>query len=535
MAGALRERGVGAGDRVVIYMPMIPEAIVGMLACARLGAVHSVVFGGFAPRELAIRIDDAQPKAVLTASCGLESAEKQVAYKPLLDRALEMADHAPDAVLIKQRDQLPCDLVTGRDDDWDAAEAAASPAACEPLESSAPLYILYTSGSTGRPKGVVRDAAGYCVALRWSMENVMQTRPGEAYWAASDVGWVVGHSYIVYAPLLGGCTTVLYEGKPVGTPDAGAFWRVAAEHKVKAMFTAPTALRAIRKEDPTHALGCAMPDLRALFVAGERCDPNTSQHFADALGVRVYDNWWQTETGWPICGLQDESLGTRPGSVSLPVPGYDVRVMGDDGTQQPVGQPGSLVVRAPLPPGTFCGLHNDEKRFLEYFDENPGFYTTGDAGVIDEDGYVTVLERTDDVINVAAHRLSSGQIEAVIKSHPGVNDCAVVGAADPVKGQVPLAFVVLAGASGDADGDAVLKEVGEMVRDQVGPIATLRKSVEVAALPKTRSGKVLRKNIRAMVDGVDMAVPGTIEDLATIDVVAEAIQSIGYPLPSAEQ
>eukprot|EP00466_Bigelowiella_natans_P010706 jgi/Bigna1/48318/estExt_Genewise1.C_250103 len=533
-AGMLKDIGVQHGDRVVIYMPMIPEAVIAMLACARLGAIHSVVFGGFAPKELAVRINDASPKVVLSASCGIEGS-RIVEYKPLLDEAIKISSSPPEKCIIKQRPQGECDLIQGRDYDWHELMSTVSPADPVPVDSNDPLYILYTSGSTGQPKGVVRDTGGYCVALRWSMEHLMETRPGEVYWAASDVGWVVGHSYIVYGPLLNGSASVLYEGKPVGTPDAGAFWRIAEQYNVRNMFTAPTALRAIRKEDP-HGKESKKYDLShisSLFVAGERCDPSTSMHFADLLGVRVVDNWWQTETGWCICGLQDDDIGTRPGSASLPLPGYDVTVLNDKGEKLENGTEGHLALKLPLPPGAFSGLYNDEKRYLNYFEEFPGYYSTGDAGVIDLDGYVTILERTDDVINVAAHRLSSGQIEAVIKAHPSVNDAAVIGASDPIKGQVPVAFVVLSddpfdGGKGTAGYsiEEILAEIRQKVRSEVGPIATLKELIHVDVLPKTRSGKVLRKNIRGIVDGVDIPIPGTIEDMAAIDVIQHAVNKM---------
>jgi len=525
-AGMLRNLGVEAGDRVVIYMPMIPEAIISMLACARIGAVHSVVFGGFAPHELAIRIDDARPKVILTSSCGIEG-KKVLPYKPLVDKAVEIAKYKPSAVVLKQRQESPADLNQSRDHDWDELISKSRSVDCVPLDSTSPLYILYTSGSTGQPKGVLRDSAGYCVALRWSMENLMKTNENQTYWAASDVGWVVGHSYIVYGPLLNGSSTILFEGKPVGTPDAGEFWRVIEKHRVHGLFTAPTALRAIRKEDP-EAEHCAKYDLSSLqnlFVAGERCDPTTSSFYSEALNVNVVDNWWQTETGWCICGIQDKTIGARPGSASLPLPGYDVQVLDEKGNPISEGSPGALAVKLPLPPGSFVGLYNDNERYEKYFSEYPGYYNTGDAGVIDQDGYVTILERTDDVINVAAHRLSSGQIEAAIKAHPKVNDAAVIGAADTLKGQIPMAFVVPACEEmKEKDLDTLEQEIRLKVRAEVGPIASLKSVIVVPVLPKTRSGKVLRKNIRGIVDDVKVSVPGTIEDLSALDVIVEAVE-----------
>jgi propionyl-CoA synthetase len=521
-AGVLRSLGVDKGDRVIVYMPMIPEALIAMLACARIGAVHSVVFGGFAAAELAARIDDAAPKVVVSASCGIE-ASRVVEYKPILDRAITLARHKPGRCVIVQRPQAAAALTAGRDLDWDQAVAAAEPAGCVPVAATDPLYILYTSGTTARPKGVVRDNGGHAVALRWSMANIYDTGPGEVFWAASDVGWVVGHSYIVYAPLLTGCTTVLYEGKPVGTPDAGAFWRVIAEHGVKAMFTAPTAFRAIKKEDPQGKLlqEYDLSGLAYLFLAGERLDPETYRWAGELLGIPVVDHWWQTETGWPIAadlmGLQ--ALPTKPGSPTVPVPGYDVRILDADGAEMAAGQTGEIAVRLPLPPGCLPTLWGDDERYVaSYLTQHPGFYTTGDGGYRDADGYLYVMGRVDDVINVAGHRLSTGQMEEVLASHPAVAECAVIGVTDAFKGQIPRGFVVLK--AGVATDPAIVSaELIQLVRDQIGPVAALRRVDVVAALPKTRSGKILRKTMRGIADGQDEPVPSTIEDAAVLDAL----------------
>jgi propionyl-CoA synthetase len=522
LAGALRGLGVAKGDRVIIYMPMIPEAVIGMLACARLGAVHSVVFGGFAAPELAVRIEDARPKAVLTASCGIETA-RVIEYKPLLDRAIELSEHKPDHSLVLQRPQAVAELTAGRDLDWDQAVAAAEPAECVPVASSDPLYVLYTSGTTGKPKGVVRDNGGHAVALRWSMPNVYDIHPGERFWAASDIGWVVGHSYIVYAPLLTGATTILYEGKPVGTPDAGAFWRVISEHKVKALFTAPTAFRAIKKEDPAaeHPRRYDLSGLRYLFLAGERLDPETYRWAGEKFGLPVIDHWWQTETGWAIAAdlMGLEALPTRPGSPTVPVPGFDVRILDDGGRELPAGSTGEIVVKLPLPPGCLMTLWNDDQRFLDsYLDTFPGYYRTSDGGFRDEDGYLYVMGRTDDVINVAGHRLSTGEMEEVLASHPDVAECAVIGVRDTMKGQVPRGFVVLK-AGVDTDPGTLRGQLIEMVRDRIGPVASLRDVDVVSALPKTRSGKILRKAMRSIADGKDEPVPSTIEDPAALEAL----------------
>jgi propionyl-CoA synthetase len=520
--GVLRGLGVGAGDRVIIYMPMIPEAVVAMLACARIGAVHSVVFGGFAAHELAVRIDDAAPKVLVSASCGIE-VSRIVEYKPILDRAIELAHHKPDRCVIVQRPQARAGLTAGRDLDWAQAMAGARPVDCVPVAATDPLYILYTSGTTAKPKGVVRDNGGHAVALRWSMQHIYDTGPGEVYWAASDIGWVVGHSYIVYAPLLAGCTTVLYEGKPVGTPDAGAFWRVIAEHHVKTLFTAPTAFRAIKKEDPGGELA-RQHDLygfRYLFLAGERLDPETYRWAGDLLGIPVIDHWWQTETGWPIAAdlMGLEPMATKPGSPTVPVPGYDVRVLGPDGAEVVPGVTGEIVVRLPLPPGCLPTLWEDDQRFVDsYLSRHPGFYITGDGGYRDRDGYLYVMGRIDDVINVAGHRLSTGEMEEVLASHPAVAECAVIGVNDELKGQIPRGFVVLK-AGVDADPAVLSAELVQLIRDRIGPVAALRRVDIVPALPKTRSGKILRKTMRGIADGQDGPIPSTIEDPAVLDAL----------------
>jgi len=510
-AGVLRDLGVSAGDRVIIYLPMVPEAVVAMLACARIGAVHSVVFGGFAAPELAVRIDDATPKVVVSASCGIE-VSRVVEYKPILDRAIELATHKPEFCVILQRPQAIAAMTPGRDLDWEHAVAGAAPADCVPVAATDPLYILYTSGTTARPKGVVRDNGGHAVALRWSMEHIYDTGPGEVYWAASDVGWVVGHSYIVYAPLLAGCTTVLYEGKPVGTPDAGSFWRVIAQHKVKSLFTDPTAFRANNKEDP-----------------GERLDPETYRWANDLLGIPVIDHWWQTETGWPIAAnlMGLEPAPTKAGSATFPVPGYDVRVVGSDGAEVAPGQTGEIVVRLPLPPGCLPSLWHDDKRYVEsYLSRHAGAYVTGDGGYRDADGYLYVMGRIDDVINVAGHRLSTGEMEEVLASHPAVAECAVIGVNDQLKGQLPRGFVVLK-AGADVDQDALRAELVQLIRDQIGPVAAFRRVDIVPALPKTRSGKILRKTMRGIADGQDEPVPSTIEDPAVLDALRPVLADNG--------
>ncbi len=531
-AGALRRMGIVTGDRVIIYMPMIPEAVVAMLACARLGAIHSVVFGGFAANELASRIEDSQAKLVISASCGLEPA-RVLEYKPLLDRALELVASPPERCIIVQRPQHTAELVAGRDVEWDEAMEGAEPAACVPVAATDPLYILYTSGTTGIAKGIVRDNGGHAVALTWSMEGIYGVQPGEVYWAASDIGWVVGHSYIVYGPLLHGCTTILYEGKPVGTPDAGAFWRVCADHGVSALFTAPTGIRAIKREDPQAELvaGHDLSRLRTLFLAGERCDPDTLAWAQRALDRPVIDHWWQTETGWPIAA-NCVGLGTlpvKPGSATKAVPGYDIRILDENGDEVAPGTIGAICVRLPLPPGCSPMLWGSEERWIsEYLSAYPGFYLTGDAGYADAEGYLFVMSRTDDVINTAGHRLSTGAMEEVLSSHPDVAECAVVGVADDFKGQVPVGFAVLKAGAG-RDRDEISSELVALVREQIGPVASFKTARIIRALPKTRSGKVLRKTIRQIADGDRWGVPATIEDPTVLDEISGELEGLGYP------
>lgn len=531
LAGALHAQGVEKGDRVIIYMPMIPQAVMAMLACARIGAVHSVVFGGFAAPELATRIDDAKPKLILTASCGIEGS-RTVHYKPLLDEAIEIAAHKPDGVILYQRAHAPATLIAGRDHDWDASVAAAAPADCVPVAATDPLYILYTSGTTGQPKGVVRDNGGHMVALRWTMEHIYDVAPGDVYWAASDVGWVVGHSYIVYAPLLQGCSTVVYEGKPVGTPDAGAFWRVIAEHKVKVLFTAPTAFRAIKRDDPEAALMAEydISSLKSLFLAGERSDPDTLQWAERHLRVPVIDHWWQTETGWAICAnpLGIEQLPIKYGSPTVPACGWDVQVLDEGGHAVERGTIGALVVKLPLPPGTLPTLWQNQDRFEQsYLSEFPGYYQTGDAGFIDEDGYVYVMSRTDDIINVAGHRLSTGAMEEALSDHPDVAECAVIGVHDDLKGQMPLGFLVLK-AGVTRPEEEIVTEVVALVREKIGPVAAFKKATVVDRLPKTRSGKILRGTMRSIADGQPYRLPATIDDPGILPEIEQALKEIGY-------
>ena len=531
-AGALRKHGVGVGDRVIVYMPMVPEAAVAILACARLGAVHSVVFGGFAANELATRIDDARPKVIVSATCGIE-VNRVVEYKPLLDEAIRLAQHKPAACLVLQRPQAPASMTAGRDVDWNEAVAAAGPVPCVSVAATDPLYILYTSGTTGQPKGIVRDNGGHAVALKWSMKNVYGVDAGDVYWAASDVGWVVGHSYIVYAPLLKGCTTVLYEGKPVGTPDPGAFWRVISQHRVSVLFTAPTAFRAIKKEDPAgeYVRKYDLSRFRTLFLAGERCDPDTLLWARDLLRVPVIDHWWQTETGWPIAAncMGIEALPVKPGSPTRAVPGYDVRVLDDQGRDLPAGEMGSITVKLPLPPGCLPTLWNNEEGYRKaYLEQYPGHYVTSDGGYCDEDGYLWIMGRIDDVINVAGHRLSTGAMEEVLAAHPAVAECAVLGVADALKGQLPLGLVVVKAGVETTEKELVPELVG-LVREKIGPVADFKQALLVKRLPKTRSGKILRGTVRSMADGTPYKAPATIDDPAILDEIKEDLGRLGYP------
>jgi len=535
-AGVLKKLGVQKGDTVVIYMPMIPQAVVAMLACARLGAIHSVVFGGFAPNELAVRIDDAKPRVIVTASGAIE-VTRLIEYKPMVDRAIELASHKPEKIVLYQRPQVRADLVPGRDYDWQELMKDAEPAGCVAVKSTDPLYILYTSGTTGIPKGIVRDNGGHAVALRWSLEYIYNIKPGDVYWAASDVGWVVGHSYIVYAPLITGCTTVVYEGKSVGTPDPGAFWRVISEHGVKVLFTAPTAFRAIKKEDPNgdYMKKYDLSGFEALFLAGERTDPDTYHWASDLLKKPVIDHWWQTETGWPITAncMGIEEFPVKPGSSTKPVPGFDVKILDPEGRELGPNEEGIVAVKLPLPPGTLPTLWNADDRFREsYMNMFPGYYYTSDGGYIDEDGYVFIMGRMDDVINVSGHRLSTGGMEEVVARHPAVAECAVIGVSDGLKGQVPIGLVVLKAGVND-NHDRIIEELVQMVRNQIGPIACFKKAAVVKRLPKTRSGKILRGTMRKIADGEEYRMPSTIDDPAILGEITEALRGIGYPPPGA--
>lgn len=530
-ASVLQAEGVGYGDRVIVYMPMVPEAAIAMLACARIGAVHCVVFGGFAPQELATRIDDSSAKLIVTATCGIEPG-RTVEYMPMVTEAIDLAKHKIGRIVVLQREQLPVETVAGRDVDWHEAVAAASPADCVPVKATDPLYILYTSGTTGQPKGVIRDTGGHMVALKWSMKNIYGVEPGEVYWAASDVGWVVGHSYIVYAPLFHGSTTILFEGKPVGTPDAGVFWRVLSEHNVSVMFTAPTAFRAIKREDPEGKLikDYDLSNFRTLFLAGERTDPDTLHWAENNLKVPVIDHWWQTETGWSIgtnC-IGIEMLPVKAGSPTRAAPGYDVQILDNDGTELPRGEMGAICVKLPLPPSCFPNLWNASDRYIEsYMAEFPGYYKTGDAGYLDEDDYIFVMTRTDDVINVAGHRLSTGAIEEVLASHPDVAECAVIGVADQLKGQLPLGFLVLN--SGVArDNQDITDEAVKLVRQEIGPVAAFKTVTVVDRLPKTRSGKILRGTMQKIADSEDYKMPATIDDPIILNEIEGALKTVGY-------
>jgi propionyl-CoA synthetase len=531
-AGVLLQQGVRKGDRIIIYMPMVPEAVIAMLACARIGAIHSVVFGGFAANELATRINDAKPKQIVSASCGIE-VNRLVPYKPLLDRAIELAAAKPEGCIILQRPQQRASMVARRDSDWMELMAHANPVDCVPVAATDPLYILYTSGTTGVPKGVVRDNGGHLVALKWSMKNIYGVEPGEVFWAASDLGWTVGHSYIVYGPLFHGNTSVIYEGKPVGTPDPGAFWRVISQHRVSVFFTAPTALRAIKREDPAgnYIHKYELSHFRALFLAGERCDPDTLLWAQKQLNVPVIDHWWQTETGWPVgancTGL--ELLPVKPGSCAKAVPGYDVRVLGDNGEEVPPGHIGNIVIKLPLPPGCLPTLWNNDVGFREsYLSTYPGYYETADAGYKDEDDYLWIMSRTDDIINVAGHRLSTGGLEEVLASHPNVAECAVVGAADELKGEIPLGLVVLK-VGVERPQNEIIAELIQMVRDKIGPVASFRVVTTVKRLPKTRSGKIVRGTIKKIAHGLEYRIPPTIDDPAILDEITADLAALGYP------
>jgi propionyl-CoA synthetase len=530
-AGVLKKHGARKGDRVIIYMPMIPEAAIAMLACARIGAIHSVVFGGFAANELATRIDDAKPDIIVSACCGIEPG-RIVQYKPLIDAAIEQANHKVSTCIVKNRPQATAEMIEGRDFDWDNETAASEPTDCVAVSATDPLYILYTSGTTGQPKGVIRDNGGHAVAMHWTMKNIYNVEAGDVYWAASDVGWVVGHSYIVYGPLLKGCTTVIYEGKPVGTPDPGAFWRVISEHKVKVLFTAPTAFRAIKKDDPDgeylrkYDLSC----MDSLFLAGERCDPDTLFWARDKLQKPVVDHWWQTETGWGIAAnpLGVEPMEIKPGSPSVAMPGYDVRILSEQGDEMPAGEMGNIVIKLPMPPACLPSLWGNDQRFIDaYLSKYEGYYLTGDAGYKDEDDYLWIMSRTDDVINVAGHRLSTGAMEEVLSGHADIAECAVIGVADPLKGQMPLGLVVLK-AGVDREESDIVNELVQRVRDQIGPVAAFKMAKVVKRLPKTRSGKLLRGTMVSIADGSEWKMPATIDDPIILEEITEALQTLGY-------
>jgi propionyl-CoA synthetase len=530
-AGVLKGLGVSKGDTVIIYMPMVPQAAIAMLACARLGAVHSVVFGGFAPHELAIRIDDAKPKVIVTAS-GAKEGKKLIEYKPMVNRAIELAKHKPEKCVVYQRSIVKAEMTEGRDHDWDGEMSKAEPAECVPVQATDPLYILYTSGTTGTPKGIVRDNGGHAVALRWSFENIYDVKPGEVYWSASDVGWVVGHSYIIYGPLLTGCTTIIFEGKPVGTPDPGAFWRVISEHGVKVLFTAPTAFRAIKRDDPEgdYLKKYDLSGFKYLFLAGERLDPDTYHWASKLLDRPVIDHWWQTETGWPITAnsMGIEAFPVKPGSSTKPVPGFDVQILDNDGKPVEAGKEGLVAVKLPLPPGTLPTLWQAEQRFLEsYINPLPGYYFTSDGGYIDKDGYVFVMGRVDDVINVAGHRLSTGEMEEIVATHKDVAECAVFGVEDGLKGQVPVGLAVLK-TGAEREEEELQGELVKMIREEIGAIACFKQAVIVKQLPKTRSGKILRGTMRKIADGKEYSVPSTIDDPATLGAIEEALTRIGY-------
>jgi propionyl-CoA synthetase len=529
-AGVLKAQGVEKGDRVVVYMPMIPEALVAMLAVARLGAVHSVVFGGFAPHELAVRIDDAEPKVMVTASCGIEIS-KVIEYKPMLDQAIEKSAHKPSACIVFQRPEAEASMIEGRDIDWASAVATAEPADCVPVKGTDPLYILYTSGTTGKPKGVVRDNGGHAVAMKYSMKSVYNVEAGDVFWAASDVGWVVGHSYIVYGPLLAGCTTIVYEGKPVRTPDAGAFWRVCEEYKAKVLFSAPTAFRAIKKEDPEGKMleNYDLSNLKTIFMAGERLDPPTYHWTMEVTGKPVIDHWWQTETGWAICGNMTgiETLEPKAGSATVPISGFNVQILDPEGNELPAGEQGAIAIKLPLPPSCLPTVWGDFERFRTgYLTDFPGYYCSGDGGYKDEDGYVFIMGRTDDVINVAGHRLSTGEMEEIVAAHPAVAECAVIGINDPLKGQQPIGFVLLKNGV-EIEGDQLESELVKLVRQEIGAVACFKRAVVVDCLPKTRSGKILRKLMRQIADGQDYTVPSTIDDPASLSVIEDVMSVNG--------